>query len=80
MDALGAAQDAVVERLERSGVQGECGPKLNKKESADYWYDKAVKDGNIAPQRKLANEKPKGETVDYDTLIKSWPATPPKRG
>jgi len=36
-------------------------------------------DGTIAPQRKLANEKPKGETVDYDTLIKSWPATPPKR-
>ena len=35
--------------------------------------------GNIAPQRKLANEKPKGETIDYDTLIKSWPASPPKR-
>ena len=33
----------------------------------------------IAPQRKLANEKPKGETIDYDTLIKSWPASPPKR-
>ena len=29
--------------------------------------------------RKLANEKPKGETIDYDTLIKSWPATPPKK-
>jgi len=27
----------------------------------------------------LANEKPKGETVDYDTLVKSWPSTPPKR-
>ena len=40
---------------------------------------KAEKDGTIAPQRKLANEKPKGETVDYDALIKSWPATPPKR-
>ena len=40
---------------------------------------KAQKDGSIAPQRKLANEKPKGETIDYDTLIKSWPATPPKR-
>ena len=40
---------------------------------------KAQKDGTIAPQRKLANEKPKGETIDYDTLIKSWPATPPKR-
>ena len=54
-------------------------PKLNKKETAEYWFAKSAKDGNIAPQRKLANEKPKGETIDYDTLIKSWPATPPKR-
>ena len=60
-------------------VQGECGPKLNPKETAEDWYAKAEKDGNIAPQRKLANEKPKGETIDYDTLIKCWPATPPKR-
>ena len=40
---------------------------------------KAEAAGTVAPQRKLANEKPKGETVDYDTLIKSWPASPPKR-
>ena len=79
MDALAAAQDSVLERLEKSGVQKECGPKLNKKETAEFWFAKSEKDGNIAPQRKLANEKPKGETVDYDTLVKSWPATPPKR-
>ncbi|TYO62319.1 carbohydrate ABC transporter substrate-binding protein [Bradyrhizobium hipponense] len=79
MDSLAAAQDSVMERLEKSGVQGACGPKLHKKETAEYWFAKAQKDGTIAPQRKLANEKPKGETVDYDTLIKSWPATPPKR-
>src|SRR5206468_13088864 len=79
MDALAAAQDSVLERIEKSGVQGACGPKLNKKESAEFWFAKSAKDGNIAPQRKLANEKPKGETVDYDTLVKSWPATPPKR-
>jgi glycerol transport system substrate-binding protein len=79
MDALAAAQDSVMERLERSGVQGACGPKLNPKTSAEEWSKKAEASGNIAPQRKLANEKPKGETVDYDTLIKSWPATPPKK-
>ena len=79
MDSLAAAQDSVMERLEKSGVQGACGPKLNTKETAEYWFAKSAKDGNIAPQRKLANEKPKGETIDYDTLIKSWPATPPKR-
>jgi glycerol transport system substrate-binding protein len=79
MDALAAAQDSVMERLERANVQGECGPKLNKRESAEVWFERAEKAGTLAPQRKLANEKPKGETVDYDTLIKSWPATPPKR-
>ena len=79
MDALAAAQDSVLERIEKSGVQGACGPKLNPKQTAEYWFAKVEKDGTIAPQRKLANEKPKGETIDYDTLIKSWPATPPKR-
>jgi glycerol transport system substrate-binding protein len=79
MDALAAAQDSVMERLQRSGVQGACGPKLNPKTSAEAWFKKAEAAGTIAPQRKLANEKPKGETIDYDTLIKSWPATPPKR-
>ena len=79
MDALAAGQDDVLGRLERANVQGECGPKLNPKTSAEDWYKKAAADGNVAPQRKLANEKPKGETIDYDTLIKSWPATPPKR-
>jgi glycerol transport system substrate-binding protein len=79
MDALAKAQDSVMERIEKSGAQGACGPKMNKMESAEYWFDKSAKDGNIAPQRKLANEKPQGETIDYDTLIKSWPATPPKK-
>jgi len=50
-------------------VQGECGPKLNEERDAQYWYDQPG-----APKPKLANEKPKGETVDYDELIKSWAA------
>jgi len=79
MTALANAQDEVLGRLERANVQGECGPKLNPKISAEEWFKKAEAAGTIAPQRKLANEKPKGETVDYDTLIKSWPASPPKR-
>ncbi len=79
MDGLARDQDAIMARLEKSGVQGKLGPKMNKEETAEYWYDRAEKDGNLAPQRKLANEKPKGETVDYDALIKSWPSTPPKK-
>jgi len=78
MDALAAAQDEVLGRLERANVQGECGPKLNPKTTAEEWFKKVEAAGTIAPQRKLANEKPKGETIDYDKLIKSWPATPPR--
>ncbi len=74
MDSLAAAQEKVLERLQKSGVQKECGPKLNPKKSAQEWFDAPG-----APYPKLANESPKGETIDYDTLIKSWPATPPKQ-
>jgi glycerol transport system substrate-binding protein len=79
MDALAAAQDEVLTRLERANVQGECGPKMNQRTTAEEWFKKSEAAGTVAPQRKLANEKPKGETIDYDTLIKSWPASPPKR-
>jgi glycerol transport system substrate-binding protein len=27
---------------------------------------------NGAPWAKLPNEKPKGETISYDTLLKAW--------
>jgi glycerol transport system substrate-binding protein len=80
MNALAAAQDDVMERLARAGVQGECGPRMNPRTTAEEWHARAERDGNVAPQRRLANEKPQGETVDYDTLIRSWPASPPRRG
>ncbi|PZQ48315.1 MAG: ABC transporter substrate-binding protein [Rhodovulum sulfidophilum] len=72
LDNLADAQDKVMERIERAGVQKVCAPKLNPKTSAEEWYEKAVADGNLAPQRKLENEKPQGETVDYDLLLKAW--------
>ncbi len=71
MDNLAREQDAVMERLERSGVQGNKGPKLNKCVDEKTWLSKP---GGFAPQPKLANEKPKGETVDYDKLIGAWRA------
>ena len=81
MDGLARDQDAIMTRLQRSGVQGKLGPVMNEEKPAEYWYAKAEKDGNLAPQRKLANEKPQGETVDYDELLKTWAATPrPKQG
>nr|WP_035693283.1 ABC transporter substrate-binding protein [Azospirillum halopraeferens] len=67
MDSLAEAQDAVLARLERAGVQGECGPKLNKVQDAQFWFDQPG-----APKPKLENEKPKGETIAYDALIRAW--------
>jgi len=67
MDALCAAQEAVLERLERAGVQGDLGPKLNTPEDPQVWFDRPG-----APKPKLANEDPRPETIDYDTLIQSW--------
>ncbi len=70
MDALAEAQDKVMERLERAGVQGDCGPKLNEKRDASYWLELPG-----APKAKLANEKPTPVTVDYDELLKTWEAS-----
>jgi glycerol transport system substrate-binding protein len=67
MDNLAEEMDKVMERIARSGTQGECGPKLNEKKDEKYWLDQPG-----APVPKLANEKPKGETVDYDKLIQAW--------
>ena len=72
MDGLARDQDAIMTRLQRSGVQGDRGPVMNKPRDPEYWYKYAEVNGHLAPQRKLANEKPPGETVDYDELIKSW--------
>jgi len=79
MDSLAAAQDSIMSRLEKSGIQGPLGPKLNEERDPEYWYKKAETDGNLAPQRKLANEKPQGVTVDYDELLKTWKAQAPRK-
>ena len=66
MDNLAEEMDQVMARLERAGM-ARCAPKLNKKESNEKWLsDKG------APWKKLANEKPKGETIAYDTLLNAW--------
>ena len=67
MDNLAREQDRVMQRIARSGAQGECGPKLNPKVDPSVWLNKPG-----SPKAKLANEKPKGQTVDYDQLIKAW--------
>jgi glycerol transport system substrate-binding protein len=66
MNNLAAEQDKVLARIARAGVQGKLGPKLNKKRDESYWLNKPG-----SPKAKV-NEKPQGETVNYDDLIKAW--------
>ncbi|WP_313037430.1 ABC transporter substrate-binding protein [Stutzerimonas nitrititolerans] len=67
LDGLAQAQDTMMARLERGKVQPKCGPKLNEPRDAEYWLSQPG-----APKPKLENEKPQGQTVSYDELIKSW--------
>ena len=66
---LGPVRHALrhAERLERAGVQGDLGPKLNEPKDPQVWLDEPG-----SPKAKLENEEPKGETVSYDELVKSW--------
>jgi glycerol transport system substrate-binding protein len=67
LDALCEAQEDVMERLERAGVQGDLGPKLNEVQDAEYWFAQPG-----APFPKLENEDEEPQTIAYDELIKSW--------
>lgn len=67
MDTLALEQDRVLQRLQRHGVLGECGPELNEERDAAYWLAQPG-----APKPKLTNEKPQGETVAYSQLIEAW--------
>ena len=71
MDRLASEMDQVMARMqsadEKAKVYGGCGPRLNKPREASYWLNKPG-----SPKAKLANEKPQGETIDYDELVKRW--------
>jgi len=71
MDRLAKEMDDVMARMEdadkKAKVYGGCGPRLNPVKNANEWLGKPN-----GPKAKLANEKPKSETVDYDDLIRRW--------
>jgi glycerol transport system substrate-binding protein len=71
MDRLAKEMDQVMARMEdvdkKAKVYGGCGPRLNAEKPANEWLGRP--DG---PKAKLDNERPKGETVDYDELVKRW--------
>src|SRR5215470_4790358 len=71
MDRLAKEMDDVMARMEdvdkKAKVYGGCGPRLNATKDAKEWLGKPN-----GPKALLADEKPKGETIDYDELVKRW--------
>ena len=67
LDSLCEEQEKVLERLERAGVQGDLGPKMNEEREASYWLEQEG-----SPVAKLDNEDPEPKTISYEELIKSW--------
>jgi glycerol transport system substrate-binding protein len=67
MDNLAEAQDDVLARLERAGVGGECGPRLNEERDPDDWLRRPG-----APVPRLRDEDGRPRTVDYDELLQTW--------
>jgi glycerol transport system substrate-binding protein len=71
MDRLAAEMDQIMARMQATDEQaktyGGCGPRLNPEKDPAEWLGK-----EIGPAAKLDNEKPQGETIAYDELIKRW--------
>ncbi len=71
MDRLASEMDQTMARMqaadEKANTYGGCGPRLNEEKDPEWWLSQPG-----APKAKRANEKPQGETVDYDSLVKRW--------
>ena len=71
LDRLGDQMDGLMARMqaadEKNHTYHDCGPRLNAPKDPSAWLSK-----DHAPWAKLDNEKPPGETIAYDELIKRW--------
>ncbi|WP_417769087.1 ABC transporter substrate-binding protein [Stappia sp.] len=72
MDRLAGEMDTIMGRMQRadeaSNTYGGCGPRLNEPKDPSEWLGKG------GAKAKLENEKPQGETINYDELVKQWAA------
>ncbi len=70
MDRLAGEMDQVMARMqsadEKANVYGGCGPRLNEEKDASAWLGKG------GAKAKLANEKPQGQTIAYEEIVKRW--------
>jgi glycerol transport system substrate-binding protein len=73
MDRLAEEMDITMARMqaadESAKVYGGCGPRLNEPKDPAEWLGK-----ENGPKAKLENEKPQGETIAYEELVKRWTA------
>ena len=67
LDQLAEQMDQTMSEIAREGKMSRCAPKLNAKQAPEHWQKR-----NAAPHLRLANEKPPGQTVDYDKLLEAW--------
>ena len=71
MDRLASEMDQVMARMqaadEKAKTYGGCGPRLNEPQDPSVWLKKEG-----SPKAKLDNEKPQGETIKYEELVKRW--------
>ncbi len=71
MDRLAEEMDVTMARMqaadESANVYGGCGPRLNEAKDPSEWLGK-----ENGPKAKLENEKPQGETIAYEELVKRW--------
>ena len=71
MDQLASELDNTMAGMqradERANVYGGCGPRLNEEREASYWLGQPG-----SPKPKLDNEKPQGQTIAYEEIIKRW--------
>jgi glycerol transport system substrate-binding protein len=70
LDSLALAQDRAMAVMQRNFTLRTCGPRLEDKEDLkgeEYWLAQPG-----APKPQLTNEKPQGETIPYDELVRSW--------
>ena len=72
MDRLAEEMDITMARMqevdEAANIYGGCGPRLNEAKDPSEWIGKG------GAKAKLENEKPQGETIAYEELIKQWAA------
>lgn len=70
LDHLAESQDRAMAVMERNFTVRNCGPRIlpdNQARGAEWWLAQPG-----APKPRLANEKPPGETIRYEALLREW--------